>query len=85
MRYFLISILIHILAVSFIWVGFSVPEARGQNSLIYLGGLIAPAQESQSNAPSNRQTKGFKEMVYQEPSAAFFTPWLKMRQVDKPR
>ncbi len=85
MRYFIISILAHILVVSFVWVGFSVPIGRGRNSFTYLGKSIALIQGPQEVRVSSQQVNGSEGMVFEQSSAAFFTPWLKMRQVDKPR
>lgn len=78
MRYFLVSILIHILLVNFIWVGFSVPSERKGTSFIYLGEMIAPVQ-------GGEQKKQTNFVINDQDSSAFFSPWLKMRQLNKPR
>ncbi len=98
MRYFLISILLHVMVISFCWVGFSVPIGRDQNSFTYLGTLSTIGQtpsrgvlcfdSSQHGSkhgecaePQYAPTKDFGTV---EESAAYFTPWLKMREVGKP-
>ncbi|MBI3602489.1 MAG: hypothetical protein HY209_06320 [Candidatus Omnitrophica bacterium] len=84
MRYFFISILTHILVISSFWVGLSVPVGRDQNSFTYLGTLLSPEQ-TKSDALQRQQVKGFEAVGFEESESAFFTPWLKMRQMDKPR
>ncbi len=84
MRYFFISVLVHILVIRFFWVGFSVPVGRDQNSFTYLGTLLSP-EATKSDSTQSQQTKGFEAMGLEESESAFFTPWLQMRQVNKPR
>jgi len=83
MRYFLISIGIHVLVLSFVWIGFSVPVGRGQNSFTYLGEMMDAPEGYQSPSVSNE--KDSTEAVVVGSSSDLFNPWLKMRQVDKPR
>ncbi len=85
MRYYLVSIFVHILIVSFVWVGFSVSSPRQSSSFAYLGQMIAPAQSDQENTLSVVSSKGMEEVMFNESSGAFFQPWLKMRQINKPR
>lgn len=82
MRYFLISILLHVMVISFCWVGFSVPIGPDQNSFTYLGTLSTIGQTPGSGVWPYATTKGVGAGV--EESAAYFTPWLKMREVGKP-
>ena len=83
-RYFFVSFLVHILVISSSWAGFSVPMGRDQNSFTYLGTLLT-TEQTKSDSVGAQQTKGFEAMGFEESESAFFTPWLKMRQVDKPR
>ena len=84
MRYWVGSILIHILIVSFVWVGFSVSSPRQSGSLIYLGQMIAPTQGDQEGV-LEASSKGADTVMIDESSSALFGPWLKMRQLNKPR
>ena len=81
MKHFLISISIHVLIFSFVWVGFSIPIVRQHGSFTYLGGMVLHAED-----PSglDRNYKSGDLTILGEPSAAFFTPWIKMRELDKP-
>ena len=83
MRYLFVALFIHILVLNFVWVGFSVPRGQEQNSFTYLGELVAGTEGNAPGSISNQQPKVFD--VFKEPSSAFFTPWIKMREVDKPR
>ena len=85
MRYFFVSVVIHILVLSFCWVGFSVPSPKNQNSFTFLGGLIAQTQILQDSDGISQPSKGSDAIILPEASTAFFAPWIKMRQVDKPR
>ena len=86
MRYFLISIFIHILTISFVWVGFSVSAGPEQNSFTYLGELVATTGASSQRGFSKGQLKLSDTKTFtEESSRAFFMPWLKMREVNKPR
>ena len=85
MRYFLISIFVHLLIVSFVWVGFSVSSPRQSGTFTYFGQMIAPSQPDQENVLSEVSSKGVEAVMNDESSSAFFQPWLKMRQLNKPR
>jgi hypothetical protein len=82
MRYWIISTLIHGLLISFVWVCFSVPVAREQNSFTYLGQSIIQTEGGQA---LDRSMKYSDEISVEKSSAAFFSPWIKMRELDKPR
>ena len=85
MRYLFVSIILHILIISFVWVGLSVPKGHEQNSLTYLGELMTEAGVSSHDKRLNQVPKASEAVIFEEPSSAYFAPWLKMRQVDKPR
>ena len=68
---------------SFCWIGFSVPVGSDQNSFIYLGDL-ANFQQSQSEAHSNNYKEDRYSVLIQKSDAAFFNPWLKLRELNKP-
>jgi hypothetical protein len=83
-KYLFLSILIHVLVLSFVWVGFSVPIPRNQNSFTYLGELVASQGNIGSNAAGQNDSDS-DAIIFGDRSPAYFTPWLKMRQVEKPR
>ena len=81
MRDFLVSFFIHVLVISFVWVGFSVSQGHEQNSFAYLGELMAGVERyAQSGQPS----KPSDTMMLEESSPAYFAPWLRMRELNKP-
>ena len=84
MRYFLISLFVHVLVFSLVWVGVSVPVGKDQNSFTYLGELVAIEQDSSAGIVQ-KQGKSFESDILGESSPALFGPWLRMRQVEKPR
>ncbi len=85
MRFFLIALLVHIGVISFVWVGFSVPKGSEQNSFTYLGDLVSFVKESSYGDSSKAPSKFSDTLMDEDSSSAFFVPWLKMRQIEKPR
>lgn len=81
MKPFIISIAVHVLLISFTWVGFSVSRGTEQKAFIYLGekadggsvyrasSMQVPVQVSDMRALGKDQSRS----------------WLKMRALDKPR
>jgi hypothetical protein len=77
MRFLITSFLIHIIVFSFVWVGLSTPAGSEQNTLTYLGGAFTEAKgSSRPNAD---------HLIIEESSPTLFKPWLKMRELNKPR
>ncbi|MBF0489832.1 MAG: hypothetical protein HQL15_04355 [Candidatus Omnitrophica bacterium] len=85
MRYFFISFLIHLLLLSFVWVGFSVSAGRSQNSFTYLGHLVTETGESFQKEALTQQSRVSDRMLFEESSTADSSPWLKLREMNKPR
>lgn len=85
MRYFFISLVLHILVISFVWVGFFVPIGRDQNSFSYWGQGAAALKEGHNGQGLDQQMMKDADTLFSDDnSAAFFTPWLKQRQLNKP-
>jgi hypothetical protein len=81
MRYFLVALFIHLLVVSFVWIGFSTPSEHGSNSFTYIGGIAAETKENSHKSLS----QPYESIIFKNSSAAFFEPWLRMRELNKPR
>ena len=84
MRFFIIALFLHLVVFSFVWVGFSVPRGSEKNSFTYLGDMVLSKDDS-SKESDYKQSLKFADEVFNNTSSALFAPWLKMRQVDKPR
>ena len=84
MRYFIFSVSVHVLVISFIWVGFSVSQGNEKNSFTYLGDSVKGAENYRSSGPTHSLSKSSDVMLFDESSPAYFTPWLKMRDLNKP-
>ena len=84
-RYLLISIATHLLILNLIWVGFSVQLPRNKSVFIYLGESIASAKDIYGDVLVDGAKDNSTAEAIVEPSAAFFSPWIKMREVNKPR
>ncbi len=74
-RALLIGLLVHVLAISFVWVGFATPLPREGVGFYYTGSAM-PIEE----VPSKRSPVPFKT-----PESAFFPVWMQMRDLTKPR
>ena len=85
MRFFLTALFIHIFVFSFVWVGFSVPKGVEQNSITYLGDMASAIENSSHANDVSQVFKASDAKMIEDSSSAFFTPWLQMRQVEKPR
>jgi hypothetical protein len=81
LRYFLVSFLIHVLVISFVWIGFSVPGAQQHSSLTYLSGAVPEMKGNAKEISGQLYDKG----ILLEESPAYFSSWLKMRQINKPK
>lgn len=97
MRYLVTSIALHLVLISFCWVGFSVPIGPDKNSFTYWGALSAGGQafgrsvwSSVSSANSDSVMRVGETSTYDvsegmgESSSTYFSQWLKMREEDKP-
>ena len=76
-----VSILVHGVILTFVWVGFSVPLPRADIGFYYTGSFL-PENEVHASAPADRVVDRAAADPY---PAAFFTSWIGMRNVDKPR
>ena len=85
MRYFLISLFVHVLLFSFVWVGFSVSGGHEQNAFTYLGDVILPLEKPSSGSLSDSSRKSSDDAMFENSSSAYFAPWIKMRQLNKPQ
>lgn len=79
-RYFIYSCMIHVLLISFIWIGFSASGVRPHNTFTYLG-VVQMEEDSDKRFSSHPLDSN----MFKESSPAFFAPWLKMRELSKPR
>ncbi|MBI4309586.1 MAG: hypothetical protein HY591_04570 [Candidatus Omnitrophica bacterium] len=75
------ALCVHALAACVVWVGFPVPLPRGKVEFLYSGAFM-PAEElpdgtSMEKAPGPGAVKSSE--------AGFFTPWVNMRSLDKPK
>ena len=75
-----ISITAHVLALTFVWVGFSVPNPREPIGFYYTGSSL-PAQEVHAPAATD---KAVERAVADPYPGAYFVGWLGMRDIDKP-
>ena len=83
LKFFLIAAVIHVLVISVVWVGFSVPLPRNEVMFFYNGSLASGGeigQESRGPKEGDHQ-----KILWKTREAAFFAPWLQMRDLDKPR
>ena len=76
-----VSVVIHVFILTFVWVGFSVPLPRASVAFYYTGSSL-PAEEVHASAIADRVVDRAAADLY---PAAFFTPWIDMRSIDKPR
>lgn len=76
-----ISMMVHILALTFVWVGFSVPNPRESVRFYYTGSSL-PREGVHAPAATD---KAVERAVADPYPGAYFAGWLGMRDVDKPR
>lgn len=85
MRYLVVSMFVHVLVLSLIWVGFSIPAPQVGSLFFYLGEEMTSLPLGLENGVKVDQGKVVDSLVVDEPSSAFFKPWIKMRELNKPR
>lgn len=76
------ALFIHVLILSFVWVGFAVPLPRNEVRFYYSG--PAPITGDLSTA-SDLKDNSRPGVMIKSPEAAFFLPWMQMRDLNKPR
>ena len=77
----MVSAAAHALVLTFVWVGFSVSTPQGAVGFFYTGSSLPP-QGVRAVAAVDRAAQGAS--IDPRP-AAYFSPWINMRSVDKPR
>lgn len=75
-----ISMMVHILALTFVWVGFSVPNPREPVGFYYAGSSL-PREEVYAPAATD---KVVERAVADPYPGAYFAGWLGMRDIDQP-
>lgn len=84
MKSLCISVVIHFLLISFVWVGFSVSKGSEQKAFTYLGEVAEV--ESVRGHSYGSDSAAFSDLnAYQGLKADPARSWLKMRELDKPR
>ena len=76
-----VSAAVHVLVLTFVWVGFSVSMPQGAVGFYYTGSLLPP-RGVRTVAAVDKAVQSAAADPY---PAAYFSPWIKMRSVDKPR
>jgi hypothetical protein len=74
-RSLITAVLIHIVLISFIWVGFRVPLPK-DDVKFYYGGSTVPEE-----IVTGEQTS----INIKSQEGAVFSPWIKMRELNKPK
>ena len=77
----MISLLVHVLILSLVWVGFAVPLPRAEVQFFYGG----PFQLAEAVVSSGLGQGASRPVTVKSPEAGFFPPWMKMRDLNKPR
>jgi len=80
-RLIIITVFIHVLVLSFVWVGFPVPLPREGVEFYYSGSFMPEAV----SGPPAMEKKAGGEPVLKTMEAGFFAPWIQARDLDKPR
>ena len=75
-----ISIAAHVLVLTFVWVGFSVPNPRESVGFYYTGSSL-PREEVYATAATD---KVVERAVADPYPGAYFVGWLSMRDIDQP-
>jgi|GEM_PF-2753897 len=75
-----VSMIAHVLVLTFVWVGFSVPNPREFIGFYYTGSSL-PAQEVHAPAATDRAVARAVADPY---PGAYFVGWIGMRDIDQP-
>lgn len=75
-----ISIMVHAFVLTFVWVGFSVPNPRESVRFYYTGSSL-PREEVYAPAATD---KALERAVADPYPGAYFTGWIGMRDINKP-
>ena len=76
----LVSVLMHVVLLTFVWVGFSTSIPREPIGFYYTGSSVPP-EELRASIVSDRTVAGAVADPY---PAAYFAPWINLRDVNKP-
>ena len=76
-----IALLVHLILLSFVWVGFPVGLPVQRVEFAYSGSIV-PAEDF-ADQPPPVVASGAISVKTQE--SAFFAPWVQMRDITKPR
>lgn len=79
-----ISVVVHFLLLSFVWVGFSVSKGSEQKAFTYLGEAVeleSARRQSYGVGPAGFSDLSADQGITLDPARS----WLKMRELDKPR
>ena len=76
----LLSVIAHILVLTFVWVGFSVPNPRESVGFYYTG----PSWPTQEVRAPAAEDKALERAVADPYPGAYFVGWLGMRDIDQP-
>jgi hypothetical protein len=74
-RAILIALFLHVLAISFVWIGFATPLPR-EGVVFYYTGSAMPVE-----APPSKH----KPLPFKTPESASFPLWMEIRDLNKPR
>ncbi len=80
----IIAVFVHIALFSLVWVGFAMPLPRDNVQFFYSGSFM-PVDELSGQDASEAKEALRKSVSIKTAEGAFFTPWVQMRELNKPR
>ncbi len=79
-----IAFLVHLILFSITWIGFPVPLPRDGVEFFY-GGPFIPTETLSTVPKSTKGQEHHKAVAVKTNEAAFFNPWVRMRDLNKPK
>ena len=80
----IISVFIHVLILSLVWIGFPVFLPRDKVIFTYSGSFMPLEDVSKEKALMTKWIDG-KQIFERDQEGAFFAPWLRVRALNKPK
>ena len=81
----IIAIFVHVFILSLVWVGFAVPLPKDKVQFSYSGAFLLAGDESRTTEGDLPKRILNKAVAVKTKDGALFAPWVKMRELDKPR
>ena len=83
-KIFLCVFLAHLVMLSVVWVGFSVPNPRPPATFIYEGALAAGGDTGSTAEEVWQKSKTSDQFTFDHFEASYFNHWIQIRGLSKP-